>query len=240
MEIIIELSYEALGIRAATDLLRIVTAVSNPLICPTSGSTPAALYRAMVQQIKELSIDYSSWRFVGLDEWAGMNGTDPGSCRDFLNTELFYPLGIGEEQICFFDGRAADLQQECTRVETFIQQQGGITVAIVGLGMNGHIGMNEPGTPASLRAHVAQIAEETQTVGQKYFSEPKDLAQGITLGIATLLDAQHIFLMVNGAKKAAVVKRLVEEKVSEALPATFLKQHPRFKVYLDQEAAQVL
>jgi galactosamine-6-phosphate isomerase len=194
----------------------------------------------MVQQIKELGIDYSRWRFVGLDEWAGMNGTDTGSCRDFVNTELFYPLEIGEEQICFFDGRAADLQQECTRVETFIQQQGGITVAIVGLGMNGHIGMNEPGTPASLRAHVAQIAEETQTVGQKYFSEPKDLAQGITLGIATLLDAQHIFLMVNGAKKAAVVKRLVEEKVSEALPATFLKQHPRFKVYLDQEAAQVL
>lgn len=240
MDIIVESTYEALGKRAATDLLRIVTPLKKPLICPTSGSTPAALYRALVQQIQEHKIDYSEWKFVGLDEWAGMNEQDTGSCRDFVNQELFQPLNIKQEQICFLDGRAADLDDECNRAEQFIQENGGITVAIVGLGLNGHVGMNEPGTPVAQRAHVAKIAAETQHVGQKYFTEPKDLSKGITLGLATLLQAQHIFLMVNGAKKAAIVKRIVEEAEGEALPATFLKRHARFNIYLDAEAAQLL
>jgi galactosamine-6-phosphate isomerase len=240
MEIIIEPTYEELGARAATDLLRIVRSVPAPLLCPTSGSTPAALYKALVQQIQQEKIDYSRWHFVGLDEWAGMNGTDAGSCRDFVNTELFHPLGITSEQICFFDGRAPDLQHECTRVETFIQQHGGITAAIIGLGLNGHVGMNEPGTQASQRAYVATIAEETQNIGQKYFSEPKVLSHGLTLGIATLLEAQHLFLMANGEKKAAIIKRIIEEGESEVLPATLLKKHPNFTIYLDKEAARLI
>jgi glucosamine-6-phosphate isomerase len=240
MEIIIEPTYEALGKRAANDLLRIIATVERPLICPTSGSTPAALYKALVQQVREQNIDYSKWSFVGLDEWGGMNGTDEGSCRDFVNIELFQPLDIKEEQVCFFDGRANDFEKECSRIESFIQQHGGIVVAIVGLGMNGHVGMNEPGTPVSVRSHVAEIAEETQRIGQKYFEEPKELTYGLTLGIATLLDAQHLFLMANGEKKAPIVKRVVDETPSEALPATLLKRHPDFRIYVDAGAASLL
>jgi glucosamine-6-phosphate isomerase len=240
MEIIIEPTYEAVGERAAMDLLRIVTSVPKPLICPTSGSTPAAVYKALVRQIQEQQVDYSNWRFVGLDEWAGMNERDKGSCHDFVNQELFNPLGIKEEQICFFDGRAADLQNECSRAEAFIQQHGGITVALAGLGLNGHIGMNEPGTPATTRTHVAAIAEQTQRVGQKYFDEPKTLTKGITLGLATLLEAQHLFLLVNGSNKAAIVKRIIEGAESEGLPATFLKRHAHLRIYLDAEAAHLL
>lgn len=239
MEIIIEPDYDALGKRAAIDLLRMVTNIEAPLICPTSGSTPAALYRALVKQIQAQKIDYSNWHFVGLDEWAGMNGTDRGSCRDFVNEELFQPLGIKEDRICFFNGRATDLEKECRRVDDFIARHGGITVAVVGLGMNGHIGMNEPGTPASLRSHIAQIAEETKQIGQKYFDEPKQLTHGLTLGLATLLEAQHLFLMVNGEKKAAIVKRIIEEAPDEELPATLLRTHSDFRIYLDADAARL-
>jgi galactosamine-6-phosphate isomerase len=240
MQRIIESTYEALGERAASDLLQLVQGVQAPLICPTSGSTPAALYSALVKLLQKESIDYSHWHFVGLDEWAGMNGNDVGSCRHFVNQTLFEPLGIREEQICFFDGRAADPKKECTRVEAFIQQQGGITAAIVGLGLNGHVGMNEPGTPASLRAHVAQIAEETRVVGQKYFDSAKELSKGLTLGLATLLDAKHVFLVANGTKKAAIVQKISTEAPTEALPATLLKNHPGFRMYLDAEAAALL
>ena len=240
MEIIKEPTYEALGQRVAADLLCIATKTENPLICPTSGSTPMALYKALVQQIHEQKIDYSNWRFVGLDEWAGMNEQDKGSCRNSLNTVLFEPLGITEDKISFFNGRAADLENECKRVEDFIRQHGGISVAVVGLGMNGHIGMNEPGTPVSLPSHVAQIAAETQQIGQKYFDEPKTITHGLTLGLATLLKAQHLFLMVNGEKKAPIVKRIVEETPTEELPATMLRQHSDFRIYLDTDAAQLL
>jgi glucosamine-6-phosphate isomerase len=240
MEIIVEPSYKALGERTAADLLHIVTQAEKPVICPTSGSTPAALYKALVQQVREQNIDYSNWYFVGLDEWGGMNAQDKGSCRDFVNTELFEPLGIKEGNIAFFDGRAADLERECKRVEDFISQHGGITVAVVGLGMNGHIGMNEPGTPVSTRSHVARIAEETQRIGQKYFDTPRTLSNGLTLGLATLLDAQYLFLMVNGEKKAPIVKRIVEERPNEELPATMLRQHSDFRLYLDADAARLL
>jgi len=240
MEIIKEPTYEALGERIAADLLRIATQTNNPLICPTSGSTPYALYKAMVRQIKEQHIDYSNWRFVGLDEWAGMDGQDKGSCRQTMNRDLFEPLGIKEANISFFDGRAADLEGECKRVEEFIKRHGGITVAVVGLGMNGHIGMNEPGTPASVHSHVAEIAKETQQIGQKYFDEPKTITHGLTLGLGTLLEAKHLFLMVNGEKKAPIVKRIVEATPSEELPATLLRTHPDFRIYLDEAAAKLI
>ena len=240
MQHIIEHTYEAMAETAGADLLHILQGVEAPLICPTSGSTPAAMYSALGKRMQREKVDYSRWHFVGLDEWAGMNGTDKGSCRHFVDQTLFEPLGIREEQICFFDGRAADLVWECTRVEDFIQQQGGITIAIVGLGLNGHVGMNEPGTTASMRTHVAKIAKETQAVGQKYFETEKDLSKGLTLGLATLLEAKHLFLVANGKKKAAIVQKIVREAPSEALPATLLKNHPGFRMYLDAEAAALL
>jgi glucosamine-6-phosphate isomerase len=240
MEIIIESTYESLGERAAADLLRIVTSLEKPVICPTSGSTPAALYKALLRQLRDQNIDYSNWYFVGLDEWGNMNAQDKGSCRDFVDTELFKPLGIKEDKIAFFDGRAANLERECQRVEEFISQHGGLTVAVVGLGMNGHIGMNEPGTPVSTRSHVARIAEETQRIGQKYFDTPRTLTNGLTLGLATLLEAQYLFLMVNGEKKAPIVKRIIEETPTEELPATMLRQHKNFRIYLDTDAAKLL
>jgi galactosamine-6-phosphate isomerase len=229
-----------MGERAASDLLYLVQGMQAPLICPTSGSTPAALYSALVKQLQKGNIDYSNWRFAGLDEWAGMNGNDKGSCRQFVDQALFEPLGIHEDQVCFFNGRAADPEGECARVEQFIQQHGGLTLAIVGVGLNGHVGMNEPGTPASLRAHVAQLAEETQVVGQKYFDAPKDLSKGLTLGIATLLEAKHLFLLANGTKKAAIVQKIVYGTPDAALPATMLKDHHDFRIYLDAEAAALI
>jgi 6-phosphogluconolactonase/glucosamine-6-phosphate isomerase/deaminase len=100
--------------------------------------------------------------------------------------------------------------------------------------------MNEPGTPPQLHSHVAEIDSETQKVGQKYFSSPRSITHGITLGIANLMEAQQIILLVSGAHKAGIVKRIVEEEASEQLPASLLKQHPGLKIYLDAEAAQFI
>ena len=185
-------------------------------------------------------MDISSWDFVGLDEWLGMNETDEGSCRQSLNQQFFGPLQVAENRICFFDGRATDPQGECKKVETFIQQHDGIDIAIVGLGTNGHVAMNEPGTKASIRSHISNIAPETQAVGQKYFSSPKKITQGLTLGIATLMESRHILMMVNGSKKAAIVKEMLTGAVSEDLPATLFRDHLNCHIYLDKEAASYL
>jgi len=237
MEIFVLDSYEAMSQKAAADLLQIMQGIEKPLICPASGDSPAGLYKELVEQVNTNLIDITGWSFISLDEWAGMNGSDEGSCRFYLNDQLFGPLKVGEERIVFFDGRAQDLQQECDKVENFIDTQGGIDLAIVGLGMNGHVGMNEPGTSAALRTHVADIDIVTQKTGQKYFKEPKILTQGITLGLATLMEAATVMLVVSGKHKAAIVKKILEEEISEARPASILRNHPNFKVYLDKDAA---
>ncbi|MDB5223878.1 MAG: hypothetical protein JWN83_2545 [Chitinophagaceae bacterium] len=240
MEIFIGDTYQAVSKQSADAVIQLMHYIKSPLLCPASGDSPAGLYKAFVDKFNKNQLDTSDWYFVGLDEWAGMNGSDEGSCRFHLDNQLFNPLQIKKERICFFDGRAKNLELECIKTEKFIAEHGGIHVAIVGLGTNGHVAMNEPGTSPALRSHVAAIDPVTQQAGQKYFKEAKQISQGITLGLATLMEARHIILVVNGAHKAEIVRRLINEEISEQLPATLLRRHPSFKIYLDAEAAQLI
>ncbi len=237
MNLIIGKTYEEMSREAVNDLLEILQPIKNPLVCTASGDSPKGMYKELVRQVKEKNIDISSWNFLSLDEWAGMNGNDEGSCRFHLNNDLFEPLNVAESKITFFDGRASDSQAECDRIENYTKEHGGIDVAIVGLGMNGHVGMNEPGTFENSRAHVAEIDSTTQTVGQKYFKNEQKITHGLTLGIASIIEAGNIMLLVSGSKKAAIVQRLLEEEINEQLPATYLRKHKNSKVYLDSDAA---
>lgn len=240
MKIFVADTIEAMSKQAADDVIQLMQNVKQPLICTASGDSPAGLYKELVQRVNTKQVNISDWYFVSLDEWAGMNENDEGSCRFHLNNQLFNPLHLAKERICFFDGRANDLQLECNKVENFIKTHEGIDVAIVGLGMNGHVGMNEPGTSAALRTHVADIDPVTQKTGQKYFKEPTSLTKGITLGLATIMDARHIILVVSGRHKAGIVKQVLEGEISEALPASLLRNHPGLKVYSDREAADLV
>ena len=157
-----------------------------------------------------------------------------------MNHQLFHPLSVAEQHICFFNGRAKDIVSECQRVEDFIQQFECIDVAILGIGVNGHIGMNEPGTPASLRSHVADINPTTQQIGQKYFKEPRQLDKGLTIGIANLLEAKHLILLASGESKAESVYEMLHAPKSEEMPATLLIEHTNLLVYLEKEAAKCL
>lgn len=240
MQIFVSETYEALSKRAVTHLVEFVKDIDHPLICMASGDSPAGLYKVIVELVQQNQLDISKWFFVGLDEWGGMNGDDEGSCRFHLNNQFFHPLQIAANRICFFDGKVENMQQECERVEEFIIQRGSIDVAIVGLGMNGHIGMNEPGVSMSLRSHIADIDPLTQQVGQKYFKNEQKLSHGLTLGMATIMEAKEIMLVVNGAHKANIVQKVLEGDISEQLPASYLRNHLGLSVYLDKDAAQLI
>jgi len=240
MKLFIGETYESMSKRAVEDMMEIIQPLKNPVLCTASGDTPAGLYKELINQVSKNKTDVSGWYFVGLDEWLGMNGNDEGSCRFHLNNQLFHPLHVPENNISFFDGRAKDLEAECDRIENFIKEKGGIDVAIVGLGLNGHVGMNEPGTSPSLHSHVAEIDSVTQQVGQKYFKEKQQLTKGITLGLANLTEARNVILLVSGSKKAEIVKQVLEEEISEQLPASLLRRHKNLSVYLDVGAASLL
>lgn len=240
MKLKIEDTYEGMSKRAAEDLLLVLQSLDKPLVCVASGASPAGLYKELVHLTKASGTDTSAWHFVGLDEWKGMDGSDEGSCRYQLNQQLFNPLSAAKDRICFFDGKAKDIVIECQRVEDFIRQFEYIDVAILGIGVNGHVGMNEPGTPVSLRSHVANIHASTQQIGQKYFKEPRQLDTGLTLGITTLLESKHLMLLASGENKAKSVFEMLHGPQSEELPASLLRDHANFLIYLEKEAAKCL
>jgi len=240
MQIQIYDSYEEMSKAAAQVAVEIIKNRPAALICPASGDTPSGLFSELVSQAKNGQLNVDSLNFVGLDEWLGMNGKDEGSCREYLDRQLFRPLGISENNICFFDGRASDSERECEKTGAFIAKHNGIDLCVLGLGLNGHIGMNEPGISAKLHSHVATITEETASVGQKYFSDNRKLEKGLTLGIASILSSRQIFLLVSGSKKAEAVKKLIETNVDNNFPASYLKTHANTTVFLDKEAAKLI
>jgi len=237
MEIKIYNTYEELSAKVAEYVIRLMSAYDKPLFCPASGDTPAGLYRVLAERCQDNKCDVAGWNFVGLDEWVGLNGTDEGSCRYSIDKELFCPLSIAKENICFFDGRSVDLPKACAYTEQFIKERDGIDVAILGLGMNGHIAMNEPGCAIDGRTQIVALHPVTKQVGQKYFNEPRVLEKGITLGMGTLLESTHIILMVSGKHKAGIVRKMLEEPVTNDLPGSLLLNHPSVTFFLDADAA---
>jgi len=240
MKVFIEDDYESMSAKAADEVMEIIASLKKPVLCPATGDSPKGLYKEMIGRITRNKTDVSNWYFVGLDEWLGINQHDEGSCRYHLNNDLLEPLCIDEKNVSFFDGRAKDIQDEIRNAGSFIQEHGGIDIAIVGLGMNGHVGMNEPGTDPNLHSHVSDIDVITQQVGQKYFKKSREISQGITLGIADIMKARHVILLVSGNKKAAIVQQILEGEISEDFPASLLRRHENFSVYLDEEAASRL
>jgi galactosamine-6-phosphate isomerase len=236
MKIFVEASYDAMSERAFHDMMAELEGNPAALICPASGDSPAGLYKLLVKT----KPNTADWHFIGLDEWVGMNGNDEGSCRWHLNKDLFNPLGVENERICFFDGRAEHLTEECLAIERFIERKGGIDLAVVGLGMNGHVGMNEPGVDPLLHSHIVELHAQTRASAQKYFTSFTQLEKGISLGIANLMEAKSVLLLVSGKSKAAIVKQVLEEEISASAPASLLKSHAGLRVYLDREAASLL
>lgn len=237
MQLFVTDNARSMAARVADRLDECLHSIPEPLFCPASGDTPAALYSELLHRVWNDTLDMDHWYFVGLDEWVGMNGADEGSCRYYLDRGLFRPLSIAGDRICFFDGRAADLEKECSGVERFIAVRGRIDAAVLGIGPNGHIAMNEPGADPAGRSQVVRLHPSTQATGQKYFSSATPLERGITLGLGTLLDARYLFLLATGAHKADIIRRALEGPITPEVPASLLRNHPNLEVWLDKDAA---
>ncbi len=240
MNVIVADDYGQMSKLAATEVIRLMKSYNDPLLCTASGDSPAGLYKELVDEYKNGKLNVTRWNFVALDEWVGLNGNDEGSCRFHLDHQLFNPLTIDAHKIHFFDGKATDSKKECEVIDQYIRQQDGIDVVILGLGMNGHIGMNEPGSSEKLRSHVAELDPITQQTGQKYFKKQQELKGGITLGLATIMESKNIILLVSGAHKAPIVKKMIEGEISATLPGSLLRRHPQLKIYLDKASASLL
>lgn len=229
-------TYDELSKQTAGLVADYIRQKPDALVCFASGHTPIGVFRWLVDDVKAGRLDISRCTFIGLDEWGGMNGSHEGSCRHMIDQDFFLPLDIPQQQILFFDGTSNDLQAECARINEFISASGGLDIMLVGIGLNGHLGMNEPGTPFGTYAHVSELAEDTKKVGQKYFPGETALSIGVTLGLAHFREAKLPILMASGEKKAGIVRKLLASEATELLPASIVHLAPQAVVMVDRQA----
>lgn len=240
MEIKIYKDYEALSTATADAIIELIKEKPTAVICFASGHTPLLPCQLFVQKIKEQKINIDTVSFVELDEWVGVPPHNEGSCHYFLHNTVFDLLDIKSNQIYVFDALANDLENECKKMDTVIANLGGIDLMLVGIGMNGHIGFNEPGVSFKNYCHVINLDEMTLSVGQKYFSIETNLTKGITLGLQHLTETKKVILIANGIKKANIIKKTIEEKITEQIPATIMQAHTNGMIMLDEDAASLI
>jgi glucosamine-6-phosphate isomerase len=154
-----------------------------------------------------------------------------------MKKHLFDEIDYSAENLCFFDGESSDLTRECKKTDDFIKKNGPVDMILLGAGMNGHLGLNEPGTSFDLYSHIVNLDDTTKKVGQKYFSGKVNLSKGITLGLKYIMESKTVFLQISGSRKASIVKKLVNSEITTALPASALKGHKNAFLLLDKQAA---
>lgn len=237
MKQIIYKDYSELSLKTAEQIASVILEKPDALLCFPAGETSVGTFEQLIKLNKTGKISFKKCKIVGLDEWANIGQMKSENCFSFLKKHLFDQIDYSEENLCFFNGESSDLKQECIKTDNFIRKYGPIDMMLLGAGMNGHLGLNEPGTSFDLYSHIVDLDETTKTIGQKYFTGKVILSRGITLGVKYIMEAKMVILQLNGNRKAEVVRQLIASEVSPAFPASAIKSHKNSFLLLDKEAS---
>jgi glucosamine-6-phosphate deaminase len=204
-----------------------------------TGRTPLAFYAQLRGASRARATDWSAVRTFNLDEFAGVAADHPGSYRAYMQRELFDHVNMTAGHIGFLAGDAPDVDAECVRYERAIITAGGLDLIILGIGSNGHIGFNEPAPALEARTHRVQLEPSTRVSNQSLFDDRLDHVpvEGLSMGMATILQARRVVLIATGSRKAAAVARMLGGAITTDLPASFLQLHPHATAMLDRAAS---
>ena len=206
-----------------------------------TGGTPVNLYKELIQMHKEEGLDFSRVASFNLDEYLGLSGDHPQSYRYFMDTNLFNHVNIDKSNTSVPDGMAPDVRTGCQRYEEAIKQAGGIDLQLLGIGSNGHIAFNEPGSSADSRTGVVDLTEKTIKDNARFFEDESQVPRkAITMGIASILEARKIVLLATGMNKADAVAGSLKGPATSDAPASFLQNHSDCVFIIDREAASGL
>lgn len=199
-----------------------------------TGSTPLKLY----EKLRNTNTDVSHVTTVNLDEYVGLEPTDPQSYNYYMNEELFKYMNFAETNIP--NGVAEDLEKECERFEEILKKHP-VDLQILGMGPNGHIGFNEPGTSFDSVTHIAELTPSTREANKRFFEKEEDVpTKAITMGISSIMNAKEVMMLAFGEGKAEAVKSMIDGPVTTECPASVLQNHPNAIIILDKEAASKL
>jgi len=196
-----------------------------------TGSTPLPTYQALINKIKGRNISLTDIKTFNLDEYVGLE-KEKYSYRTFMEENLFVPLAIENSQVHF------PSEALLSAYDDEIIAEGGIDLQILGIGSDGHIAFNEPGTPFDSKTHLVELENSTRVDNARFFDSPEEVpTHAVTMGLATIMQAKEIVLIATGANKQEAVRQMLSGVNSLNCPASILNQHPRVTIYLDEEAA---
>jgi galactosamine-6-phosphate isomerase len=239
MYIQIDKDYPAMSARAADFIVEELKECPALLLCASAGGTPTGPYEQLAGRYTRQPHLFKKMRVVQIDEWIGPPPTHPSTCRYDLQTKLLAPLRIERSRFRGYKSDAADAYHEPKTMSQWLAKNGPIDICILGLGLNGHIAMNEPGNALTPHAHVSKLTAQSQKHSMLASLRRKPRL-GLTLGMADILCSRKILLLVSGPSKRAILKRALQSRVTTHLPASFLHLHPDVTVLCDRASAPSL
>ncbi len=240
-EVIVVEDQDAAGELAADSIVGLIRSVPDAVLGLATGSTPLALYRALAAKIAATDLDVSRVRGFALDEYVGLPPGHPESYRAVITREVVEPLGLDPERIHVPNGSLDGIQHAGADYENAIVAAGGVDVQILGIGTDGHLGFNEPGSSFASLTRVKTLTEQTRRDNARFFASAADVpVHCITQGLGTILRARHLILLAFGESKADAVAGAVEGPVSASNPGSAIQLHPHATVLVDVAAASGL
>jgi glucosamine-6-phosphate deaminase len=220
------------------------TAIKNHLhfvLGLATGGTPKGTYASLVNDIRQQKLSLSHVSTFNLDEYVGIPRDHTQSYHNYMKHNLFQHVDLTPEKIHIPDGMSLDLDKEAQTYEKQMKMSGGIDLQLLGIGQNGHIGFNEPGTTFNSKTHIVTLSDSTKLANSRYFPSLEEVPnQAISMGIKSILNSKEILLIASGAAKASALQQLFSKKVSEDFPASCLHLHKRVTVIADLAAAKLL
>ncbi|MGE5701908.1 MAG: glucosamine-6-phosphate deaminase [Clostridia bacterium] len=241
MRVIVKEDYQELSHQAAQLLAAQIRTKSESVIGFATGSTPIGMYKELVELYHKHDISFEKMKTFNLDEYVGLTREHPQSYYRFMQEQLFSHINVRPENIQFPPGIFANAERACQEYEESIKKAGGIDLQILGIGVNGHIGFNEPDRHFTLYTHTVELAEQTIESNARFFASEEEVPRSaITMGIKSIMDARSILLLACDRNKAEAVKSIFSGKVDPQIPATVLQLHPDVTLVVDREAASLL
>lgn len=241
MEVKIKPTYEEMSRAAAQEVARLLNTKPNAVLGMATGSTPLGLYQELVRMHREEGLDFSQVTTFNLDEYVGLAPNHPQSYHYFMHENFFKHVNIAKQNIYIPSGSTSNYPAFCAWYEQRIEECGGIDIQILGIGSDGHVAFNEPGSSLTSRTRLKTLAKQTIDDNARFFERAEDVPiYAITMGVGTILEARQLVLLANGDNKAWAVAAAVEGPVTGMVTASALQMHPSAKVFLDDPAAAQL
>lgn len=237
MRIILSTSTQEAVSTVVTHVLDKISSHPSSVIGLATGRTMEPVYELMARSAREKSLDLDKCFFFMLDEYLGISQDHPSSFKSYIEKRLIQPLGLHHDQFAFPPVQLVAEGKAGEHYEELIRQASGIDLQLLGIGVNGHIGFNEPGSSKNSRTRVVELTQETKNANQSHFGEGVMPSQALSMGIGSIMEAKELVMLATGKSKADAIKYLVNHHDDESCPATFLKSHPHFTLVLDPEAA---